>query len=206
MTGGALFTFLPPTRKRVEESLIHGSLHPLFLEDACRIRREKDAWLVTDKARDFGALLKACPMPDRPTASPKRRRRASRFSSSRPRPTPRPRSATPSSRRAEVFSSLRASDARNSKRSSDVRAPGSTRTGARRSVERRTRFFAKCRNPMRAATCDNPKTHDLAAQFAKGRTESAERLPFFLFWNRRESFGAVSFCAARTMTRLKNNV
>lgn len=65
MTGGATFTFLPPTRKRVEESLLHGSLHPLFLEDACRILREKDAWLVTDKARDFGALLKACPMPER---------------------------------------------------------------------------------------------------------------------------------------------
>ena len=54
MTGGATFTFLPPTRKRVEESLLHGSLHPLFLEDACRILREKDAWLVTDKALDAG--------------------------------------------------------------------------------------------------------------------------------------------------------
>lgn len=168
MTGGATFTFLPPTRKRVEESLLHGSLHPLFLEDACRILREKDAWLVTDKARDFGALLKACPMPERmivevsslnqyfaaldagirypalrstPTASPKRRRRASRFSSSRPKPTPRPRSATPSSGRAEAFSSPRANAARNSKRFSDVRAPGSTRTGARPSASKNENGF-----------------------------------------------------------------
>lgn len=65
MTGGALLNFLPPTRERVVKSLLFGELHPLFLEDACKILREQDAWLVTDKARDFGALLQACPMPER---------------------------------------------------------------------------------------------------------------------------------------------
>lgn len=65
MAGTGWPSFLPPTNGLVEKSRLFGSLHPLFLRDACSLFAEHDAWLVTDKAGDYEALLEACPRPER---------------------------------------------------------------------------------------------------------------------------------------------
>lgn len=57
---------IPPTEAGIKESKIEGKYTPILLRELPNLlKAHPDAYLVTDKARDFKALLKEFPYPDR---------------------------------------------------------------------------------------------------------------------------------------------
>lgn len=57
---------IPPTEAGIKESKIDGKYSPILLKELPALLKEyPDAYLVTDKARDFKALLKEFPYPER---------------------------------------------------------------------------------------------------------------------------------------------
>ena len=66
LTGNSYRFLIPPTSSSVRESKINGQLTPLLLSDVAEIlKKYPDVFLVTDKARDFKALVQEFSNTDR---------------------------------------------------------------------------------------------------------------------------------------------